>query len=431
MKQFSTLLSITALALIISGCSNSITDELPRDSSAPKETTESSTPTPTPTPAPTETAAPSETTDESTTAETVKKVSYIIVYNSETIAESTLEYVDGDLEDRSKIEEVITALQSVKNGEYTIFLNVSDNSTNTNGGTTTAATGDSTTDEVEEEAAPQPMVKKTGVTDVYHEFDDGSYQSGQEREYEINGDVVTDKVTGLLWKDSGQEGTRADASAVCKNLSTSTTAWRVPKAKELATLIKYDTLYPAIDDELKDVLLAGDTRANVWAYEYRYDSQEYAYFANFSSGKIENQINSMQYHIVCVSGVDSTATAKYQERGSYLEDSSHKLMWEDTSDNRVLLSYEAAIKHCESLTLGGYDDWRLPNMSELMTITDYTKSSNLDPAFTYAQRAGVWASTPYAVTPADYAYTALEAYGNVKSRDVTRSQCFRCVRTVK
>lgn len=35
-----------------------------------------------------------------------------------------------------------------------------------------------------------------------------------------------------------------------------------------------------------------------------------------------------------------------------------------------------AISYCEGLTLGGRSDWRLPNINELGSIVDFTKSSN-------------------------------------------------------
>ncbi len=49
------------------------------------------------------------------------------------------------------------------------------------------------------------------------------------------------------------------------------------------------------------------------------------------------------------------------------------LMWQKASDGSM--TWENAISHCESLSLAGYDDWRLPNIRELRSIVDYGKYS--------------------------------------------------------
>lgn len=46
-----------------------------------------------------------------------------------------------------------------------------------------------------------------------------------------------------------------------------------------------------------------------------------------------------------------------------------KLTWQQADDGTTR-TWEPALGYCEGLTLAGYDDWRLPNYKELVSITD-------------------------------------------------------------
>ena len=57
-------------------------------------------------------------------------------------------------------------------------------------------------------------------------------------------------------------------------------------------------------------------------------------------------------------------------------DVSTGLMWQQAGAESEM-SWDAAISHCEGMSLAGYNDWRLPNREELRSIVDYNVS---DPA---------------------------------------------------
>ncbi|MBF0369868.1 MAG: DUF1566 domain-containing protein [Magnetococcales bacterium] len=52
-------------------------------------------------------------------------------------------------------------------------------------------------------------------------------------------------------------------------------------------------------------------------------------------------------------------------------DNNTGLMWQK-AHNETRLNYDAATTACSELVLGGYSDWRLPNIKELMTIVDFS-----------------------------------------------------------
>src|SRR5208283_2194968 len=93
------------------------------------------------------------------------------------------------------------------------------------------------------------------------------------------------------------------------------------------------------------------------------------------------------------------------------------------------MTWYNALSYCEGLTLGGNSDWRLPNIKELESITDYT---TYDPAinttfFPDAQAYYYWSST----TNSGYTGSAWDVffgYGNVYSYSKSYTNYVRCVR---
>ncbi len=50
------------------------------------------------------------------------------------------------------------------------------------------------------------------------------------------------------------------------------------------------------------------------------------------------------------------------------------LMWEDTVETEISYTHdnwETNMTNCEALTLGGYDDWHLPNIRQLESLLDF------------------------------------------------------------
>ncbi len=53
------------------------------------------------------------------------------------------------------------------------------------------------------------------------------------------------------------------------------------------------------------------------------------------------------------------------------------LMWQDNNDsNRTKLNWQDAISYCKNLTLGDFDDWRLPEVKELFYLSDKGESDS-------------------------------------------------------
>jgi hypothetical protein len=89
----------------------------------------------------------------------------------------------------------------------------------------------------------------------------------------------------------------------------------------------------------------------------------------------------------------------------FVVDHSTGLMWarEDTGAN---LTWKDAHKVCADLRLGGFSDWRLPTVRELLTLVDYERHSPAidKDAFPTCKTSWYWTATPLASSPGDYAW---------------------------
>lgn len=93
-------------------------------------------------------------------------------------------------------------------------------------------------------------------------------------------------------------------------------------------------------------------------------------------------------------------------------------------------TWTVAITFCEDLDFAGEDDWRLPNVRELMSIVDYGKDSapRINPIFTNTASSYYWTSTTYVPSP-PAVWTVDFADGVVDYRSKTISRYVRAVRS--
>ena len=94
--------------------------------------------------------------------------------------------------------------------------------------------------------------------------------------------------------------------------------------------------------------------------------------------------------------------------------------------------WAGAGKYCDDLVLGGADDWRLPSLAELLSITDRGKSypaadGNVLPTPTIVS-VDYWSRTPYQPLPSPDVWAVYFKLGNCYNLDATDSNRVRCVR---
>ncbi len=238
---------------------------------------------------------------------------------------------------------------------------------------------------------------------------DGSY-SGNQPSYSVSSDglTVTDNVTGLMWtqsSDTNGDGTvdandkkfQSEAITYCTDLTLGGYSdWRLPDIKTLYSLILFSgkdastyqgsdtsTLVPFIDSSFDWAF--GDTSADERIIDAQYaTTSSYVYTTmddvatmfgvNFVDGRIKGYPRDlMQFHVRCVRENTSYGINNFNDNGDEtISDLATGLMWQKNDSDST--DWENAIAVCEAETTASHSDWRLPNVKELQSILDYTRS---------------------------------------------------------
>ncbi len=137
--------------------------------------------------------------------------------------------------------------------------------------------------------------------------------------------------------------------------------------------------------------------------------------------------------LLCVlSGLAEAAGARYERDNvaKIVTDKLTGLQWQDNEEaNTTVTTWEGAIDYCTLLPLDGYDDWRLPNISELYYLADRSVyNPALSSVFVYnSQSMHYWSSTTYA-SDKTKAWLVKYDYGGDATGTKSLSMNVRCVR---
>ncbi len=238
--------------------------------------------------------------------------------------------------------------------------------------------------------------------------------SGSQPSYTDNGNgTITDNVTGLIWQqDMGETISFEQAFVKADSLRLADhTDWRIPTIKELYSLILFtgqvsgatsiktfiDTAY--FNQPLGNTAIGErEIDAQTWS-STQYDGltmggDSTVFGVNSIDGRIKGYpkykpatgaANIMYFRMV--RGNIEYGKNSFVENGdSTVSDLATGLMWQQTDDG-IARDWQEALVYAEVSGLAGYNDWRLPNVKELQSIVDYTRSPQttnspaIDPVF--------------------------------------------------
>ncbi len=233
-------------------------------------------------------------------------------------------------------------------------------------------------------------VRKTGQTVSYMIGDDGYYIYGQDRSYIDHTDgTVSDTMLNLIWQNNysdnkgyANNGTIPDlnqtrASEYCKDINlTGSTHWRLPTMRELASLVDYSVARP--NPTINPIFITTTRKGGMyWTDTIYAPNTTKAWFVRFAANGVNRRPKSNTYSVRCVH--DESPSYKYVKADGTVTDGKTGLIWQDgysdNDGNIKMTSWNNAISYCNNLDALGYDDWRLPNINELVSITDITKGT--------------------------------------------------------
>ena len=266
------------------------------------------------------------------------------------------------------------------------------------------------------------FIPDTGVTKCYNNLSEitcpqpGEPFYGQDAQYspnlqsftDLGNGIVRDNVTGLEWQSDTAPGVYLwdDAKTYCDNLTLGGYSdWRLPTIKELSTIVDWSRYNPAIN-----INYFPDTQVYAcWSSTVVIFNPSHAWVIDFSSGIFSSgrMVEISTYVRAVRGGQYGTLDNSFIDKGDgTVTETNSGLMWQQATAPGYY-TWEAALAYCETLTLAGHTDWRLPNVNEVLSLMDY---SLWNPAIdtTYfpntSASAVYWSSTTCVIAPSSAWY---------------------------
>jgi len=253
-----------------------------------------------------------------------------------------------------------------------------------------------------------------------------------------NWSIIYDKVTGLFWEIKTKDDSihnmnktyswynmNKDFISILNNTAFGGFSdWRIPNAKELHTIINLNNNNPSIDQNY----FPNCSSAYFWSSNEKIDNMAHAWSVNFNDGNDIYDLKITKQYIRAVRGDYYFKNNNFIDNGDgTITDTETGLMWQKNGASG--LSWSKALSFCNNLNLAQYDDWRLPNIDNLRTLSNFNKNNPAsdNKFFPDIFSTPYWSSTSKSDQP-EKAWCIHFGYGNDLYREKNREFNLRAVR---
>ena len=274
---------------------------------------------------------------------------------------------------------------------------------------------------------------------------------------------VYDHVTGLLWHNEVAEATYASIIIDPNESVCGQSGWRLPRLEELRSIVDYNSSSSRYVDANYFSSIEENSSSSYWSSTVNEDSVSTRLSMNMSSGKSEDgSVNGTRAYVKVYSALehgylpDAWFASRYVDnRDGTISDKETNLMWQrcpygtewQSSSNTCAGSvsssnWNTALTSATNDKTLEYDDWRLPNIKELASLSYHSSASNPQintNIFPIVPEAGVfsgvkylWSSTPSAEYSDGNTIHAYDFYDSTHSdaRSYDSAAPFLLVRTI-
>ena len=183
-------------------------------------------------------------------------------------------------------------------------------------------------------------------------------------------EVAVDAITGLMWQRNvaANPTSFAGAKQECDRLALAGyDDWRLPSRIELVSILHLGRIQPAIDP----VVFPRTPNDWFWTSSVAASDANAAWYVYFYFGYPKTDLVSNQFSWRCVRTATShpAPSAHYDLQSETVRDVGTGLLWQRSTPDRTF-TFDDARTYCSQLSLAGQLGWRLPSMTELLTLID-------------------------------------------------------------
>lgn len=244
---------------------------------------------------------------------------------------------------------------------------------------------------------------------------DGDYQTGvpwPTPRFIVNGDCVTDTLTGLMWARNGNLPNSAMTwnpaiDFVNDLILCDSDDWRLPNINELESLVNINGDEPDMASWLMTQGFTNVQVSNYWSSTTKGQFEGgVAWIVDMHNGNMGGVVkeSATDYCYVLPVRSDTTPPAemwktgqtisyrpsddgdlqkgiawpdpRFTVNGDCVTDNLTGLMWTKNADLQGYATWHQSLEYAKNDNSCGYDDWRLPNRKELMSLIDRSHQNN-------------------------------------------------------